>query len=145
MFKSAEISCEVRVYCCKMACLITLKQEIRTLESIFPKTNNRFQILNASVDEINCRFLGNNGKKYDIHANITVSTEHFFVRSLAEKLGESVLSKDSKQRDLPGTIGRSRYLQCTPFFTFKILSLPCFHRKDENNDNLLNIYGVMFS
>ncbi|XP_026687014.1 ubiquitin-conjugating enzyme E2 Q2-like [Diaphorina citri] len=57
----------------KMACLVTLKQEIRTLESIFPKTNNRFQILNASVDEINCRFLGSNGKKYDIHANITVS------------------------------------------------------------------------
>ncbi|KAI5695766.1 hypothetical protein M8J76_001233 [Diaphorina citri] len=54
-----------------MACLVTLKQEIRTLESIFPKTNNRFQILNASVDEINCRFLGSNGKKYDIHANIT--------------------------------------------------------------------------
>lgn len=54
-----------------MACLITLKQEIRTLESIFPKTNIRFQILNASVDEINCRFLGNSGKKYDIHANIT--------------------------------------------------------------------------
>ncbi|KAL1453694.1 hypothetical protein WDU94_010014 [Cyamophila willieti] len=54
-----------------MACLVTLRQEIRTLESLFPKTNNRFQILNASVDEINCRFLSSNGKKYDIHANIT--------------------------------------------------------------------------
>uniref|UniRef100_A0A8D8PNN4 Ubiquitin-conjugating enzyme E2 25 n=1 Tax=Cacopsylla melanoneura TaxID=428564 RepID=A0A8D8PNN4_9HEMI len=54
-----------------MACLVTLKQEIRTLESLFPKTNNRFQIINASVDEINCRFVSSNGKKYDIHANIT--------------------------------------------------------------------------
>ncbi|KAK9879016.1 hypothetical protein WA026_003829 [Henosepilachna vigintioctopunctata] len=54
-----------------MACLNTLKQEIRTLESIFPKTHERFQIITASVDELSCRFVGKNGKKYEIHANIT--------------------------------------------------------------------------
>ncbi|XP_045461433.1 ubiquitin-conjugating enzyme E2 Q2 [Harmonia axyridis] len=54
-----------------MACLNTLKQEIRTLESIFPKTHERFQIITASVDELSCRFIGRNGKKYEIHANIT--------------------------------------------------------------------------
>ncbi|XP_025830444.1 ubiquitin-conjugating enzyme E2 Q2 [Agrilus planipennis] len=54
-----------------MACLNTLKQEIRTLESIFPKNHERFQILSASVDEVSCRFIGKNGKKYEIHANIT--------------------------------------------------------------------------
>lgn len=54
-----------------MACLNTLKQEIRTLESIFTKNHERFQIVSASVDELSCRFVGKNGKKYAIHANIT--------------------------------------------------------------------------
>nr|CAD7453024.1 unnamed protein product [Timema tahoe] len=54
-----------------MACLITLKQEIKTLESIFPKNHERFQIVSASVDELTCRFIGKNGKKFEIHANIT--------------------------------------------------------------------------
>ena len=57
-----------------MACLNTLKQEIRTLESVFPKNHDRFQIVSASVDELSCRFIGKSGKKYEIHANITVST-----------------------------------------------------------------------
>ncbi|XP_017045987.1 ubiquitin-conjugating enzyme E2 Q2 [Drosophila ficusphila] len=54
-----------------MACLNTLKQEIKTLEKIFPKNHERFQILNCSVDELLCRFIDKNGKRYDIHANIT--------------------------------------------------------------------------
>ncbi|CAG9822611.1 unnamed protein product, partial [Phaedon cochleariae] len=54
-----------------MACLNNLKQEIRTLESIFSKNHERFQIISASVDELSCRFIGKNGKKYTIHANIT--------------------------------------------------------------------------
>lgn len=56
-----------------MACLNVLKQEIKTLEAVFPKTHERFQIVSASVDELNCRFIGRNGKRYEIHANITVS------------------------------------------------------------------------
>lgn len=56
-----------------MACLNTLKQEIRVLESAFPKTNELFQVVSASVDELTCRFISKTGKKYDIHANITVS------------------------------------------------------------------------
>lgn len=55
----------------EMACLNTLKLEIKTLEQIFTKTHERFRILNASVDELSCRFIGRNGKQYDIHANIT--------------------------------------------------------------------------
>lgn len=54
-----------------MACLNTLKQEIKTLESVFPKNHERFQVVAASVDELTCRFIGKNAKKYDIHANIT--------------------------------------------------------------------------
>lgn len=54
-----------------MACLNTLKQEIRTLESIFSTSHERFQIVSASVDELSCRFIGKNGKRYAIHANIT--------------------------------------------------------------------------
>ncbi|CAA9997161.1 unnamed protein product [Nesidiocoris tenuis] len=54
-----------------MACLVTLKQEIKTLEAVFPKTHERFQIISASVDELTCEFVGSNGKKYEINANIT--------------------------------------------------------------------------
>lgn len=54
-----------------MACLNNLKQDIKTLESLFPKNHEIFQIIAASVDELTCRFIGRNGKKFDIHANIT--------------------------------------------------------------------------
>ncbi|XP_054718933.1 ubiquitin-conjugating enzyme E2 Q1-like isoform X2 [Uloborus diversus] len=54
-----------------MACLNNLKQDIKTLESLFPKGHELFQITAASVDELTCRFISRNGKKYDIHANIT--------------------------------------------------------------------------
>jgi len=54
-----------------MACLNNLKLEIRTLESVFTKTHERFQVVSATVDELTCRFIGKYGKKYDIHANIT--------------------------------------------------------------------------
>uniref|UniRef100_A0A1B6C3T7 UBC core domain-containing protein n=1 Tax=Clastoptera arizonana TaxID=38151 RepID=A0A1B6C3T7_9HEMI len=54
-----------------MACLNTLKQEIKTLEAVFSKSHERFQIVSASVDEISCKFIGKNGKLYEIHANIT--------------------------------------------------------------------------
>lgn len=54
-----------------MACLITLKAEIKTLEHVFPKTHERFQVLSASVDELTCRVIGRHGKKHDIHAHIT--------------------------------------------------------------------------
>lgn len=61
-----------------MACLNTLKLEIKTLERTFPKNHERFRILNSSVDELTCRFIGKNGKNYDIHANITVIILFFF-------------------------------------------------------------------
>lgn len=60
-----------------MACLNTLKQEIKTIQSVFPRkpssSSVMFQVLSASLDEITCRFIGLNGKKHDIHANITVN------------------------------------------------------------------------
>lgn len=55
-----------------MACLNTLKLEIKTLEQIFTKSHERFQVLTATVDELTCRFIGHNNRRYDIHANITV-------------------------------------------------------------------------
>ncbi|KAG8184865.1 hypothetical protein JTE90_016206 [Oedothorax gibbosus] len=54
-----------------MACLNNLKQDIKTLESLFPKGHELFQITAASVDELTCRFICRNGKKFEIHANIT--------------------------------------------------------------------------
>lgn len=54
-----------------MACLNTLKLEIKTIEQIFTKNHERFQVLTATVDELTCRFIGPNNRRYDIHANIT--------------------------------------------------------------------------
>ncbi|OXA61251.1 ubiquitin-conjugating enzyme E2 Q2 [Folsomia candida] len=59
-----------------MACLNTLKQEIKAVERIFPKEHDRFQVLTASVDELTCRFVGQNGKKHDITGNITETYPH---------------------------------------------------------------------
>ncbi|RWS27055.1 Ubiquitin-conjugating enzyme E2 Q1-like protein [Leptotrombidium deliense] len=54
-----------------MACLNSLKQDIKKLELIFPKNHERFQLVTATVDELTCKFIGRNGKKYEIHANFT--------------------------------------------------------------------------
>jgi len=54
-----------------MACLNVLKAEIRNLESAFPKTHPRLQIVSASVDELTCKFVDPAGRKHTIHANIT--------------------------------------------------------------------------
>jgi ubiquitin-conjugating enzyme E2 Q len=54
-------------------CFNTLKQDIRRLEAIFPKTHKCFQLISATVDEVVCRFIARSGKKYDIFANFTVS------------------------------------------------------------------------
>lgn len=56
-----------------MACLAKLKQDIKLLETVFPKGHERFQVLTASVDELSCRFIGRDGKVYDIQGNITVN------------------------------------------------------------------------
>lgn len=55
-----------------MACLTKLKQDIKLIESAFPKESElSFRILSASVDEINCVFIDTNGVKHRINANIT--------------------------------------------------------------------------
>jgi len=54
-----------------MACLNVLKAEIRSLESSFPKSHPRLQIVSASVDELTCKFVDPAGRKHTIHANIT--------------------------------------------------------------------------
>lgn len=54
-----------------MACLNNLKQDIKTLEALFPKSHELFQITAATVDELTCRFTGRSGKNFEIHANIT--------------------------------------------------------------------------
>ncbi|XP_041449439.1 ubiquitin-conjugating enzyme E2 Q2-like [Drosophila obscura] len=54
-----------------MACLRELKLQIKTLEKIFTKSHERFQTLNSSLDEMEFRFIDENGKRYDIMASIT--------------------------------------------------------------------------
>ncbi|KAK3098899.1 hypothetical protein FSP39_024125 [Pinctada imbricata] len=59
-----------------MACLIDLKQDIKLLESIFPKDHEVFQIHSATVDELTCRFIPKPGQRHEIHANITENYPH---------------------------------------------------------------------
>lgn len=54
-----------------MACMKVLKAEIRGLESQFPRSHPRLQIVTASVDELTCKFVDPAGRKHIIHANIT--------------------------------------------------------------------------
>lgn len=54
-----------------MACLQALKQDIKILESIFTRENERFRILSSSVDELSCQFVGVGDETFNIHANIT--------------------------------------------------------------------------
>lgn len=58
-----------------MACLVRLKEDIKFLDTAFPKKHDRFQIISASVDEVACRFIGKNGERLVINANITVSLD----------------------------------------------------------------------
>jgi ubiquitin-conjugating enzyme E2 Q len=52
------------------ACLQKLKSDLRQLQELFPPNSSRFQIILSSVDELNCRFVGPQGEKYAITANI---------------------------------------------------------------------------
>lgn len=60
-----------------MACLNTLKEEIKILESVFPKHHERFQIHFATMDELCGKFVISGGKTYEINANITVRIDGF--------------------------------------------------------------------
>lgn len=79
-----------------MACLLTLKEEIKTLKKTFTKSHPVFQIISASVDELCCRFITKNGKKYEIMANITVSS--LFSRFSIEHTKFSLCKNNEKQK-----------------------------------------------
>lgn len=64
-----------------MACLNVLKQEIKVLESTFPKDHDRFQVHTATVDEVICKFVGPTGRQFEIIGNITVSINNFLKRT----------------------------------------------------------------
>lgn len=52
-----------------------LRSDLKELQRVFAKQHGCFRIINASVDELNCKFYGKN-EILDIQANITVS---FFI------------------------------------------------------------------
>lgn len=60
-----------------MACLQKLKEDLKVLQSLFPKTHERLQVVSCTVDEVNFIFVGPNGEKMPIVANIIVSRSHF--------------------------------------------------------------------
>src|SRR5438876_371798 len=81
-----------------MACLNNLKQDIKRLEVIFPKTHDCFQLISATVDELTCRFVNKNGRKFDIYANFTVS---ICQRSCLSRSFDQCLYRKLTQRCLP--------------------------------------------
>jgi len=84
-----------------MACLNTLKAEIKALEAAFSKSHERLQIISATVDELTCRFIDLNGRKHVIHANITETYPQtppvWFSESEEGKVTEAVACLSSTQ------------------------------------------------
>jgi len=60
-----------------MACLQKLKEDLKVLQSLFPQSHERLQLVNGTVDEVNFVFVGPNGEKMPIVANIIVRNFHF--------------------------------------------------------------------
>ncbi|XP_071487339.1 ubiquitin-conjugating enzyme E2 Q1-like [Diadema setosum] len=56
-----------------MSCGASLKREIKLLEAVFPKENERFQLCTANMDELTCKFIGSNNEVFIIHCNFTDS------------------------------------------------------------------------
>ena len=56
-----------------MSCVASLKRELKLLETVFPKENERFQLRSANMDELTCRFIGSSDEAFIIHCNFTVS------------------------------------------------------------------------
>lgn len=56
-----------------MACLARLKDDIKFLETIFTGKHPRFQVVSATVDELNFCYIANDGESHVITANIVVS------------------------------------------------------------------------
>ncbi|CAL8124596.1 unnamed protein product [Orchesella dallaii] len=59
-----------------MACLNALKHEIQSVEQVFNKTHERFQVVSSTLDELICCFICKSGKKHNITANITEAYPH---------------------------------------------------------------------
>ena len=70
-----------------MACLARLKDDIKFLEATFVKKHPKFQIISATVDEINCCYISNNGDQHHLTANITVRILANFSYYLAKCFG----------------------------------------------------------
>ncbi|CAK5114200.1 unnamed protein product [Meloidogyne enterolobii] len=78
----------------KMACLQKLREDIALLERLFPKTYERFQIVSASIDELEVNFVGTDGKSIQICANIQPpiwfsESDDAIVTALLEQLTQS--------------------------------------------------------
>jgi len=97
-----------------MACLASLKQDIRVLESTFPKSHHRFQILSATVDELTCRFIGKNEEKYEIQANITETYPQTAPIWFSD-------SEDSTVVDVVGELANSKQEQFNVLYQTKLL------------------------
>lgn len=73
-----------------MAYLKSLKQDVSALKEQFPENHERFRISQTTSDQLTCRFIGENGKNYDIHAVIPVSFPfylhflHIFMNGLSK-------------------------------------------------------------
>lgn len=79
-----------------MACFKSLKEDIKLLETSFPKTHPLFQIVSSSVDELTCRFISRTGTQI-IHANITGNYPQTPPIWFAESEGDAAVSAALEQ------------------------------------------------
>lgn len=77
-----------------MASRESLKSDLKMLKETFPDVHKRFQISQSATDQLTCRFIAENGREYDIHANIPVRLSNcFFFRLFYRKYcGQSLIN-----------------------------------------------------
>lgn len=77
-FDALSNSYEIKSNLGKMASRASLKSDLKLLKETFSKDHERFRISHAAVDQLTTRFIGENYKNYDIHANIPVKFNFCF-------------------------------------------------------------------
>ncbi|PAV91300.1 hypothetical protein WR25_21893 isoform A [Diploscapter pachys] len=112
-----------------MACLRKLKEDIALLEALFHKQHTRFQVVNASVDEICMKFIDGSGSSVIINANIQENYPRqppiwFSESDDVPAIGAALQSLTESATDQPITILHQTHQLITELCDFYQLPIP---------------------